>query len=900
MQLQKKKELFGNGLKINNTLLQKLVLAFILLITFVLCVKQAIPFDSFDELALINWIRGLEDISFPALEYPPFFIYIQYLLTWFFGIILSLLGFIDSTTIFLRTEEGYRFILEAGRIFNAGLATLLVLLIYKIGKNFYTKSVGMAGALLTSCNFLVILYAHAFKPDIPAALLVTLGLYFLLKYHQSSTPFFVLTASFFFGLGIATRFNAFPFLVAIPIAIMLTPGTKKGESARPSRLRAFLFFPVGLVVGFLSGAPNWIFKLTRNISLCFKQKSLTGGSMYEQLESNGIIRFFERLGSDMVHHLGLPMLVLLAASLLAAFISRNRKDLIPVSIILVYLLILPFFGYYADHYVLPVYPVAALLVGKFIFIDIANRLRQSASSPRFKAVADYVVISFWFLLGGYALFFTAGNTKSLNLLKTQSQNDRIIEYREQHNIDDRHYHVGRQIFTPRFENSNIKLTQGFNLKFPHRDRQKRLHFIQAHLQSYHQFIAHKEEERKQQTKKPAADVSKNKSKSPPVVLNRTQFIPFYEIRKRNDLPWTPESIFLYRLQQKLTGIQTETMNIRFPRIFYAGRHTSFLPLQLYEKNPLFGKLDEENDGTYGHWLYSTKKIKSLKIWLFSPRQKALLSIRVNDKEVLHRRRNRTPIEMVELKDLSSRSFHHDHVYRVEILAFRRHVKLKPIYFVLDPVYEEIPDSSIQNNDTNKANGDKKQEQSFVFPKPVKGSIPGMFSNRNYPSWVIIFFKKTGINLPLLSFLSTGKLFTNPRKNTTLNDVSIDFIALQEGDYFIRLKGEPIIPSIPLGTGAYLEYTFYGTNSARRERVPLESKKVSYIHFHVKDDFAFLKLSLKSLRFNNFLINEVTVTPNYLRFVNKNLLRRNVKKRNLKKRRSPKPSKQKAPPLNRLK
>lgn len=321
--------------------------------------------------------------------------------------------------------------------------------------------------------------------------------------------------------------------------------------------------------------------------------------------------------------------------------------------------------------------------------------------------------------------------------------------------------------------------------------------------------------------------------------------------------------FLVPETHPLHGIEPGKEEVWLPRPFYRGQHTSFLPLHVYEQNPNFGKLDkrtETNTYTYEHWFYSRKEIKKITVWLFSLQRYGDVTIRVNDRTVEVKTRLRPPVERVDIEKLRPLRFYYDYVYRVRFLSRQRHLKENPYYFVLEPVYAD----------------EGAEKKTFILAKPAHGPIPHVFSNKPFPLWIKIFYKATGIDLSLLSYVNTHHLYTNTAK--TISDISIDYIALEKGVYLLRLQGEQLIDTHPPGTSALLEYTYYGITGAQRKQVqvgPLmgsAGQLSTVIPLEIKDRAGFVTFKVKGLRQNNLLIKRVSITPDYRRFVNKHLVR----------------------------
>jgi hypothetical protein len=826
------------------------VLALILVVTFILAVKQSASFDSVDEIGLMYRIRNLDHDPFPVLNYPPPFLYLHYILSWMYGVVLALLGIISGSSFFLASDTGFQFTLEAGRVINALLATFLVYVVYKTGKEFFSRLTGLMAALLVSVNYLVILYAHFFKPGILVTLLMTVTLYFLLKYHHTLNPRYILFSSFFFGLSTAAQFNAFPLIMVIVLTVLLTfkknPITDEKQS-RPLK-KVFLFLPLGTAVGFFLGAPNWLIHPIGNIKESIKLYSPDTGVLLQQFEPKSFLEVQGAFFQDLVAHFGLIFFIIFVSGIVIAFLSRDKRDILVTGFIIIYIVVFSFFGYYGERFGLPVYPAAALLVGKALFVDINKVFQRFRLLPRFAGAVKYAAVLLWIFIGGYALNQTIVNVKTFNLMKTQSRWDRILEYRRQHNITDEIYNVARQIYTPPFRRGDTKLTKGFHLRFPKRDRKKTLHFIQAHLPTYNRFRAGKEP----------------KGKKDPKTINLRRHRPFYRVRKRTYQPWDPECVFLYRIPRALHGIKPGKEEVWLPRPFYRGQHTSFLPLHVYEQNPNFGKLDkrtETNTYTYEHWFYSREKIKKITVWLFSLQRHGDMTIRVNDRTVKVKTRLRPPVERVDIEKPRPLQFYYDYVYRVRFLSRQRRLKQNPYYFVLEPVYAE----------------EGVGKKPVPLSKPAHGPIPHVFSNKPFPLWIKIFYKTTGIDLSLLSYVNTHHLYTNTAK--TISDISIDYIALENGDYLLRLQGEQLIDTLPPGTSAFLEYTYYGITGAQRKQVQVEplmgpaGQLSAVIPLEIKDRVGFVTCNVKGLRQNNLLIKRVSITPDYRQFINKHLVRK---------------------------
>lgn len=866
------------GFSLNNPAAERFIIAALLLVTFILSIKQSVPFASFDEQEIMSWVKGLDDSLFPVLKFPPLFIYLHYLLSLVYGLVLSFLGIIDSSSAFLTSEPGFLFTLEAGRIVNGLFAVVLVYAVYRIGRDFFnSKPMGLMAALLTASNFLVVLYAHIFKPDLLATLLMTVVLFYILRYDQSTKWGDILAAAFFFGLAVSCRFHAVTLLPCIILAVILTSGKNEPSPANNvSRWKALRLLPVGAAVGFILGAPNFLIQPLGNLEAFFTEYTPARANIMQQLEPQSLLTVYLGYLTDLLIYLTPVVFVLAVLGMAAALVTQNRRDILVSSAFLSYLILFGLSGYYTERFALPLLPIAAILAAKTVFLDIPSVLQRKGNWVKLQPLVKKAAPLLWFFIIVFFLVQSAGIFKTYNLLKTQGNSSRMIEYRKQHNIDDTRYNVGRQLFTPRFPNSNIKLTSGFFYKFHKRDKKKRLHFIQAHLPSYEQYINHVSGENN--TKNETARARKVNPK--PGAVNLDWYRPFFIVKKQLNQDWNPAGAFLYQLPRGLRNLKVDAVDVRLPRTVYGSTHTTFLPLQVYQKNPNFGKLDESNSGVYRHWLYSRKEIRTLRIWLQSLHPSPRVVIKVNGLEVIHgKREHRPPVELLEVKNLSPRRIYHDYVYRVELMSSRAHLKRYPYYFVLEPVYTE-PEAT-----------PKEEKDPFFLPMPAKQPIPSFLSRKEFPLWLKVFYKGTGIDLSLLTHVNTHVLYNRTAVEGStahvISDVSTDYFALEKGFYIIRIEGEPLVDAFTSGNGAQMTYLYYGVKRASRETVPLEleGKTSRNIPLRVTSPVCFLKIQFKGLRQNNFLLNRVTVTPDYRKYTNKYLRTRPAKKKPKKNKRS---------------
>lgn len=805
------------------------LITLLVVVTFLLSIKQLYPLDSFDEVEMMNWAKGLENDIFPALKFPPLFLYMQYILSWLYRLVLSFMGIISGTGGFLDSEFGFRFTMEAGRAVNAVIASFTVYMTYKIGNAFYNTGTAFAASLLTGLNGLVILYAHIFRPDIPVMCLLTLAVYFLLHYLHSAAARHLFLAAMFCGLAVAGKFNVFPVIPAIALAVIFKTKTKK-EAVKP----VFLVLPAGVLAGFFLGAPNWLFNFTGNIQKFFMQYSLDSGQIYQTYNLTSPIGTLADIIMDISHYFGPLFIVLLFLGVITGLILKRKQDITIAAMIIPYYLLFAVFGFYASRYGLPPYPLLALFTAKFLFMDaglllkkwvIKNR-RGSFYEKAKKAVFISVCLVLTFWSGGQII----ASIKNFNLLKTRLLFDATSQYREAHNILAPGINLGRQIYTPKVKGKNFKLTKRFYKKGTIWNRTQTIHFIQAHLPTYQAYM------------------NDPKWQAEPRAMKLKAYRPFYRVQKRQYQPWNPEAVFLYPIRPELAALKAPKPPLlsNLPRLFYSEEHTTFLPLQNYQKNPFYHKIESDNNSVWWHWLYSTRPLKNIVFYVLSPRRDFSFRLSINGREQISKNLKGGIIHQLETGPLKAKAMFYDNVYRLEIDKSNA-----PIYLVFEPIYEHDT-----HNKTGIANLDE----------PLTGEIPPLFSNQPIPNWVQQYYVHSGIDLILLTYLNTVQLFTNSNQRTA--DITPAMFPLMRGQYLLHIEGSPIVTSQAVGEDGELVLTRWSSKGKQVQKYKINGSWPQDVTIQVSQPREFIKTSFTNLRQNNILIEQIKLIPEYHQMVNR--------------------------------
>jgi len=810
--------------KINKTeLFQKVLLFTILAISFILSIKQIGPFSSVDEQLIAKSIWQKYDNFFAVDLYPQFIIYIHFFLSLIYQKILLLLGIISSSQEFFQNSYGYFFTIEAGRIVKALFGTGLIYFVFKIGNRFYSKQVAFCASIFIAFNQLFVLQSHIFKTDIAAAFIMTVALYFILKFHQTHYLRELFLASFFTGLAVTAKYNIFPLIFIIPLVIIFS----KKELNKNEYKRCWWFFPFWSALGFFTGSPNWLVHPVKNIKLFLKVYNIKSGYVFNY-GIGGPDSAWDIL-SKMIHGLlrnfGLILLIILLLSIIRSFFSKNKRDMLLIFNILFYTIVFIQTGVYEDRFILPLFIPVALLMAKLIFIDLKEFIPKRL--PYWRSAA----LIFWIPLVLFALNNIGTNIKTFNLLKTASKHQWTKHYRLQHQITNGSFRIANQITTKRL-NNDIRLSRTFEVIWRKKKRHTPFHFIQANAQYYDFF-------------------RQGKDFLSPYSMLTKDYKPFYLIRKKKFQPGDTDVVLLYRIADDLKGLFPGNRKVALPMLYCSGTNTTFLPRQIYEKNSLFIKMDQN---VLSHWIYSKKKINRLSIHLLSFQNTSSLEININGVKKYIKRSKKQPFGRINFDNLRPKPFFYDYVYHLGIKNTSKFPRKIPFYFLLKHQLDEA----------------KEGENPIIIAKSAGlEKIPDLFSQGKYPFGIRHFFRKTGIDLTLLNYLNTHSFFFN--KKNSVGDIKSDYYPLLKGHYVISLFGQKIFTDAPLGKNATLTYEIHSTRGKEVQNILLLNKNTQSTKIEIDEPVVFIRVYCSGLRENNFYISEILLRPDYPQYIKNNFI-----------------------------
>lgn len=792
-----------------------LLLALLLTGAFLLRSQQWNRFQVPDEDAIADMVWNLHHNPLPVgmtplPGYPPFFMYLNFLLALVYQKLLIFLGFIRFDADFIHSGLGRLFTMKAGRLLTAFSGTLLVYVTHRIGKDFYNESVGFLAALLVAVNPFMILNSHIFKSDILLSLLLATMLFLFLKFLKTINIRFVFWGSFLLGLAVATKYNGAVQALVVPVTLWIA--WKKMEPLL--RRRAIVSVFVGGALGFMTGAPNWLFHHVKSVRAAYEYavSQFSGFTFYEQPLPSYMLYL-----KDLLRSFGWVFLLFFLVGIVRAVKQKNRYDLLIIAYLGIYFLIQGKSNFYGNRMVLPLLAGMAVITARTL-LDGGSRF-----GCRWAKLRKPFVVLVW----GWAALFSgnliADSLRTYHLLQTTTTLDEAFFYRVHHIPPE--YRTGRETFTPKFPKDLGKwdLT---DIRFQRFRGKNSLQFLSTGLLSKY-ILARTRNQRVRRR-----------------MSNRLRtFRPFHQIRKRPFSSWDDDITFWYQFPPELQSVPIKKIAANLPRLYIREEKdtTVFLPLQPYEKSPCFGV---SRDGFFRKWLYSRDKIEKLILHFLSEKDPLNLTVTING--ITRTCAGAAGRSDFTVEGIKPRRLFDDSVYSLEIISARK----TPYCVAFEAIYR-------------KSGTDR--EPGIGWPSSRVEKIPELFSAIRLPEWVIQFHSQTGIDLSLLAFMNRSFLFQNDPDRNAVDPITSGFFPLTRGNYFIKIKGAPILADSPVRSGFRMKLSI-ARKGGMEERIivlPIPaSNKIDDFSLEVSDPFVFVKIDCAEMRGSNFLVEEIILEPDY--------------------------------------
>lgn len=797
-------------MSLSNTL-RRLSLPLLLLAALLIRLQSWHPFLVVDEKTILTMVWGLHldplppGMPSPLPGYPPLFIYLNFLLSLLYREVLLFLGVYTSSGEFLASPSAQLFTFKAGQFLVALLGTLHVAVIWKIGREFFDRRVAWLAALLIAFHPHLVLNGHIFKSDIPLALLFSLLLLFSLRFLQTLGTKEFLAASFLAGLTAACKYNGAVEALLLPFLLWMSR-----KELVPGRWRRLLLLsPLFGLLGFLACAPNWAVHPLESFRAAYRYAlfHFQEFTFYDRVSST-----YGRYVVDLWQTLGPLFLLLFSLGLLFTLLRRKREETTIVLSLLLYFLVQGRSVFYGSRIILPILGAVALITAKGAFRDLFSLLK----SPSRQRTFSIVVFS-------AALLLSLGNVRDslslYNLWKTAPTLEEAWTFRKDHIPSA--FPFGRETFTPGVAGDrgtwDILGIPDFRLFHG----PKALPFLSTGILADH-LLNHSRNE-----------ILKEKLRS-----RLQEYRIFHRISKPRFSPWDGDILFWYRPHPRFLALHPGRESISLPRLFRPhGGTTLFYPLQLYEKDPGFFSLEGP---FFGKWILSSRPLGTLSVTLFCPEGETTVQVKVNRQETLLRAA-RGVAETLFPSPVPI-PLQRSPLYRIEVRLPKNH----PSAFLL---VRELPS--------------RPSSGTFSLSRPLAGDPPPLFSSEPPPKWVVEFYRRTGIDLSLLSL--TQEVTLRENRERSLLPFQSEWTVLSRGVYRLEMETEPLLQEGPQNSPPPLELLLF--RRGRLDTQALTWEKGEGDRYTVllenPEERLFLRVNTGDLRGRNLLLRRLRLRPDYL-------------------------------------
>ena len=298
--------------------------------------------------------------------YPSLWFYLLAALYWAATPVWALLHHAD----FLRASslvlhQGAYFLL--GRLLSVAFGTASVYLVYRLGRDAYSRPVGLLAAVFLAVEPLHVKYSHIAVTDVPATAFSLLALVLLLRAAQGGGRRWLAAGAVAAGLATSTKYNlgssALPAVVAAwYVCCAETPGLAPARRLWAWARLLLRRVAAPMLAGFIVASPFVVLDAPKFLHDFARQNAIMQrGWLGFENAGNG---YWYNFNINLAEALGLVLLGLAVAGLLFAFVRRSRLDLIIAPYLVFYFLYISSWKELADRYLLPLVPLLLLLAAR--------------------------------------------------------------------------------------------------------------------------------------------------------------------------------------------------------------------------------------------------------------------------------------------------------------------------------------------------------------------------------------------------------------------------------------------------------------------------------------------------------------------------------------------------------
>jgi 4-amino-4-deoxy-L-arabinose transferase-like glycosyltransferase len=256
----------------------------------------------------------------------------------------------------------------AGRLLVVALGTASVYLVYRLGREAFSSSVGLVAAAFLAVEPLHVRYSHVAVTDVPATAFALLAMFLLLRAARGGGRRWLLAGAIAAGLATSIKYNLGMLVIPATVAGLIV-----GRPQEPARLRArhatlarawFVMrrVYVPMLLAFIVTTPFAILDAGRFVHDFARQNQIvaSGWLGYEHVGNS----YWYNFSVNLAGALGLVLLSLVLAGLAYALWRHSLVDLIIAPYAALYFLYVSSWHALPDRYLLPIVPLLLVLAAR--------------------------------------------------------------------------------------------------------------------------------------------------------------------------------------------------------------------------------------------------------------------------------------------------------------------------------------------------------------------------------------------------------------------------------------------------------------------------------------------------------------------------------------------------------
>jgi len=154
---------------------------------------------------------------------------------------------------------------------------------------------------------------------------------------------------------------------------------------------------------------------------------------------------------------------------------------------------------------------------------------------------------------------------------------------------------------------------------------------------------------------------------------------------------------------------------------------------------------------------------------------------------------------------------------------------------------------------------------------LAGDPPPLFSIEPPPAWVRELYRKTGIDLSLISLTQDTVLWENRQRS--LLPFASDWMVIPRGVFRWEMAAETLSTAVPGNDPLPLVVEFFSKDHFVRQTLAWQKKETGRYEafFENRENTVFLRIEATDLRQQNLLLQRISIRPDYLRSFQRGLI-----------------------------